>query len=175
MACDGNCETCPLQCAGSKLKANLDAVMASPNKPNQPNQQEESMATVTSTSGCGAPKDIDNVKAAADIQRLTEENERLQKEIERLGGSTPLCTGIKTLVYAIGVLAFAAIIVSVYSVSRTSKYGDVITTANKTAEEAQKLAGDAIRKAEDAEDRSNKNYDYLRDMKRDLKQELLQR
>lgn len=133
------------------------------------------MATVTSTSGCGAPKDVDNVKAAADIMKLSEENERLQKEIERLGGSTPLCTGIKTLVYVVAVIGFIALCVSLYSVSRTARYGEIITNAGQTATEAQKAAHEANQKAEDAEERARKNYDYLRDMKRDLKQELLQR
>ncbi len=126
------------------------------------------MATITSTSGCGAPKDIDNAKAAADIQKLSEENERLQRELERLGSSTPLSTGIKTMVYGIGIIAFLAAGMSIYALSQTGKYADSIASANIAAAEAQKTARSAEAKAEEAEKRAEKNYIYLRDMKRDL-------
>lgn len=165
--CDGNCAVCPIQCGKSKLLEHIEQVTKEPT--------EESMATVTNTSGCGAPKDVDNVKAAADIMKLSEENERLKKEIERLGSSTPLSTGIKTMVYAIGFVAVVALVMAVYAMSQTTKYGDVIAAANVAAAEAQKTASDALQKAEAAEERAEKNFVYLRDMKRDLKQELLQR
>lgn len=125
------------------------------------------MATITSASGCGAPKDIDNAKAAADIQKLSEENERLQRELERLGSSTPLSTGIKTMVYGIGIIAFLAAGMSIYALSQTGKYADSIASANIAAAEAQKTAGEAQIKAKAAEERAEKNFIYLRDMKRD--------
>lgn len=167
-ACDGNCAVCPIQCAGRKIKEKLEEITHKTKE--NPTQQEETMATVTSTSGCGAPKDIDNVKAAADIQRLSEENERLKQEITRLGSSTPLSTGIKTMVYAIGFVAFVALIMAAYALAQTAKYAEAISAANITAAESQKIANEAMRKASNAEDRAEKNFVYLRDMKRDLKQ-----
>ena len=167
-ACDGNCAVCPFQCAGKKIQEKLEEITHK--RKEKPTQQEETMATVTSTSGCGAPKDIDNVKAAADIQRLSEENERLKQEIARLGSSTPLSTGIKTMVYAIGFVAFVALIMAAYALAQTAKYAEAISAANITAAESQKIANEAMRKAGNAEERAEKNFVYLRDMKRDLKQ-----
>ena len=171
--CDGNCAACPIQCASRKIVKMMSGVTTS-EEHDRTNKEpkskgEKEMATVTSTSGCGAPKDVNNVKAAADIQKLAEENERLQREIERLGSSTPLSTGIKTVVYVIGMMAFFALAIAMYALSQTSQYADSITSANITAAEAQKTATDAVVKAEAAESRADKNYVYLRDMKRDMR------
>lgn len=168
--CDGNCAACPIQCASRKIVKMMSGVTTSEehdraNKEQTKSKGEQDMATVTSTSGCGAPKDLDNAKAAADIQKLAEENERLQRELERLGSSTPLSTGIKTVVYVIGMMAFFALAIAMYALSQTSQYADSISSANITSAEAQKTATDAVVKAEAAESRADKNYIYLRQIK----------
>ena len=93
----------------------------------------------------------------------------LQQQIAAIGASTPLSTGVKTTsCLAIGA-AVLALVVACYALSQTGKYADMIAAANINASEAVSISRKADTKAEAAGDRSEKNFVYLRDMKRDLK------
>lgn len=131
MACDGNCQSCPIQCG---------------------------LTTLNCKSG-----------DAEKIAVLLNENENLKQQIAAIGTSTPLSTGVKTTsCLAIGA-AVLALVVACYALSQTGKYADMIAAANINASEAVSISRKADTKAEAAGDRSEKNFVYLRDMKRDLK------
>lgn len=124
MACDGNCQSCPIQCGLTTL-----------NKLESKAKEKTEMSE-----GALNCKSGDAEKIAV----LLNENENLKQQIAAIGASTPL-------------------------LSQTGKYADMIAAANINASEAVSISRKADTKAEAAGDRSEKNFVYLRDMKRDLK------
>lgn len=150
MACDGNCQSCPIQCGLSTL-----------------NQLETQTKKEKKEMSEGAL----NCKSGNEekIAVLLNENENLKRQLDGIGASTPLSTGIKTTASMAGGLAILALAVSCYALSQTGKYAELISSANITASEAVSISRRADSKAEAAGDRSVKNFAYLRDMKRDLR------
>lgn len=149
MACDGNCQSCPIQCGLTTL-----------NKLESKAKEKTEMSE-----GALNCKPGDAEKIAV----LLNENENLKQQIAAIGASTPLSTGVKTTsCLAIGA-AVLALVVACYALSQTGKYADMIAAANINASEAVSISRKADTKAEAAGDRSEKNFVYLRDMKRDLK------
>ena len=109
------------------------------------------------------------VRRRGENRGTAERKRKSQQQIAAIGASTPLSTGVKTTsCLAIGA-AVLALVVACYALSQTGKYADMIEAANINASEAASISRKADTKAEAAGDRSEKNFVYLRDMKRDLK------
>lgn len=152
MACDGNCESCPIQCGLSTLEKLKDA---------KKEKKEMSEGAITCKSG-------NEEKIAV----LLAENENLKEQLKTHGASTPLSTGLKTITYVSLAIALIALCAAFYAISKADRYAEMIVTANKNSSDAISLSKDANRKALEAKERSEKNFVYLRDMKRDFKKNL---
>ena len=148
MACDGNCKTCPIQCGASTL-AKLES-----------NKKENKMSEGAITCKSGNEEKI---------AVLLAENANLKEQIKTNGASAPLSTGLKTTTYVSLAVALIALCAAFYAMSKADRYAEMIVTASKNASDAITLSKDANVKALEAKERSDKNFSYLRDMRRDFK------
>lgn len=103
------------------------------------------------------------------IAVLLAENENLKEQLKTHGASTPLSTGLKTTTYVSLVVAIIALCAAFYAMSKADRYAEMIITASKNASDAIAISKDANMKALEAKERSDKNFSYLRDMRRDFK------
>ena len=106
------------------------------------------------------------------IAVLLAENENLKEQLKTHGASTPLSTGLKTTTYVSLVIAIIALCAAFYAMSKADRYAEMIVTANKNPSDAIPSAREANTKSSEAKDRSEKNFNYLRDMRRDFKDKI---
>lgn len=103
------------------------------------------------------------------IAVLLAENANLKEQIKTNGASRPLSTGLKTTTYVSLAIAIIALCVAFYAMSKADRYAEMIITANKNASDAIAISKDANAKAFESKERADKNFSYLRDMRRDFK------
>lgn len=103
------------------------------------------------------------------IAVLLAENANLKEQIKTNGASTPLSTGLKTTTYVSLAIAIIALCAAFYAMSKADRYAEMIITASKNASDAIAISKDANAKAFESKERADKNFSYLRDMRRDFK------
>ena len=107
MACDGNCEKCPLQCGASKLMDTINSEAETQVK-NRKELENMNSKNIVKTAGCGAPTDPEDIRQNAAIIAMAQELE----ELKNFGGSTPLTTGIKSSLHQAQWMAVIGILVA---------------------------------------------------------------
>lgn len=103
------------------------------------------------------------------IAVLLAENENLKDQLKMHGASTPLSTGVKTTAYVALSVAIVALCAAFFAMSKADRYAEMIVNANKNSSDAITIAREANTQSLEAKDRSEKNFNYLRDMRRDFK------
>jgi hypothetical protein len=108
--CDGNCAKCKVQCGGLCNKIFEKITADSATHPQQEKEQKEMSEEVVKVSGCGAPKEAEEIRQNAAIVHL-------QAQMDNLGKSTPFAVGLKTIAsfaLALGVLGVVLSCVAIF-------------------------------------------------------------
>jgi hypothetical protein len=107
--CDGNCAKCKVQCGGLCNKIFEKITADSTTHPQLEKEQKEMSEEVVKVSGCGAPKEAEEVRQNAAILHL-------QGKIDALGVSTPLSIGIKAIAEISLAVAVSGVILSIIAI-----------------------------------------------------------
>lgn len=165
MACDGNCAKCPVQCGASKILEKINTSKpeeVKPDKPQNGKEQETMSEEIVKAAGCGAPKDPEEIRQNAAILHLAE-------KVEGLGKGDAFTNSHKATMNITLALAISAMVLAGIAIGICLYLAKGISDADKNAACAVDLATKASIRATAAEDRANKNFVYLRDMKRDFR------
>lgn len=160
MACDGNCAKCPIQCGASKILEKIKKTEPQP----QAEKEQEKMSDVVKTAGCGAPSDVEDVRQNAAILQQAKAIE----ELKTIGCSTPLATGIKTILHQAQWLAVIGILLAIAAIFIAwTAMRDLQGAISENAAIRQELRR-IEEKAEDAKAEAARGYNYVRKNKKYL-------
>lgn len=163
--CDGNCAKCPVQCGASKILDKLKSKPESdPDKPQNGKKQEIMSEEVVKVAGCGAPKEPEEIRQNAAILQQAKAIEALKN----IGCSTPLTTGIKTILHQAQWLAIIGILLAIVAIfiawTATRDLQGVISENAAIRQELRRIE----EKAEDAQAEAVRGYNYVRKNKKYL-------
>lgn len=120
------------------------------------------------TQGCGAPKDPEIVLAYKTINEINRSVADLENKINNIGSSTPLSFGIKSAILVAVFLAVIGTALGLFGIYQIAIISNSVQTANANAAAAVNAATIAQERSSSAQERSDKNYNYLRQMKSDI-------
>ena len=159
MACDGNCAKCPVQCGASKIleKINSNPEEVKPDKPQIEKEQKTMSEEIVKAAGCGAPKEPEEIRQNAAILQQA----KVIEELKNIGCSTPLTTGIKTILHQAQWLAVIGILLSIAAIF-------IAWTAMRENAAIRQELRRIEEKAEDAKAEAVRGYNYVRKNKKYL-------
>ena len=167
MACDGNCAKCPVQCGASKILEKINTSKleeVKPDKPQNGKEQETMSEAIVKAAGCGAPKEPEEIRQNAAILQQAKAIE----ELKNIGCSTPLTTGIKTILHQAQWLAVIGILLAIAAIFIAwTAMRDLQGAISENAAIRQELRR-IEEKAEDAKAEAVRGYNYVRKNKKHL-------
>ena len=154
--CDGNCAKCPVQCGASKIIQKIQ----------EPKEKEQQVMSeeIVKVAGCGAPKEPEEIRQNAAIIQ----HSKAMEELKALGSSTPLTTGIKTILHQAQWLSVIGILIAIAATFMAwTAMRDLQGVISETASLRQELRR-IEEKAEDAKAEAVRGCNYVRKNKNDI-------